>query len=59
MTYMTGEMEKFRMTLNVFSFQSGIKSNDKASVSIKMLLLLKTMIASCGNIPATQVSSWL
>ena len=43
----------------LFFFQSGIKSNDKALVSIKMLLLLKTMTVSCGNIPATQASSWL
>ena len=40
-------------------FQSGKKSNDKALTLIKMLLFLKTIMASCANIPATKVSSWL
>ena len=51
-TYVTGRWKKFRMILTVF-FLSGKKSNDKALISIKMLLFLKTIMASCANIPAT------
>ena len=42
MTYVTGEMEKIQ--------------NDKALISIKMLLFLGTTITSCANVPATRVS---
>ena len=55
-----GRWRKFRMTFTVFFFfQSGQKSNYKALISIKMLLFLKTIMASCANIPATRVSSSL
>ena len=59
MTYMTGEMEKIKNYFNSLFFQSGKKSNDKALISIKMLLFLKIIMASCANIPATRFSSWL
>ena len=54
-TYVTGEMEKIRNDFNClfFFFQSGKMSNDKALISIKMLLFLKIIMASCANIPAT------
>ena len=44
--------KKSRMTLTVFFFKSGKKSNDRALISIKMLLFLETIMASCVNVPA-------
>ena len=59
-TYVMGEMEKIQNDFHcLFFFQSGQKSNYKALISIKMLLFLKTIMASCANIPATRVSSSL
>ena len=58
-TYVTVEMEKIQNDFNCLFFQSGKKSNGKAFISIKMLLFLKTIMASCANIPATRVSSSL
>ena len=40
---------KMEKNQNVFFFQSGKKSNDKALILIKMLLFLKTIMASCAN----------
>ena len=47
-----GRSKKSRMTLTVFFFKSGKKSNDKALISIKTLLFLETIMASCANVPA-------
>ena len=41
------------MTLTVSFFQNGKKNNGKALISIKILLFLKTIMASCANVPAT------
>ena len=44
------------MTLTVSFFQNGKMNNDKALISIKMLLFLETMTTFCANVPATRVS---
>ena len=42
MTYVTGEMEKIQNNINCLFFHSGKKGNEKALISIKMLLILGT-----------------
>ena len=54
--YVTGEIEKFKMTLTVSFFQNGKKYNDKALILIKMLLFLETIMAAYANVSATRVS---
>ena len=55
--YTTVEMEKIQNDLNFF-FQKGKKNKGKPLISIKMLLFLETIMASCTNFPATRVSSY-
>ena len=47
-------MEEIQNDLNCFFFQNGEKNNDKALISIKMLLFLETVITSCANVPTTR-----
>ena len=51
------EMEKIQNDFNCsFFFSKWKKNSDKALISIKMLLLLETIMASCTNVPATRDS---
>ena len=54
-TYETGEMKNIQNDFNCLFFESGKRSNDKALISIKMLLFLGTIMAFCANIPATYI----
>ena len=47
-THMTGEMEKIQSDFKCLFFQSGKKSIGKALISIKLLLFLKAIMASCA-----------
>ena len=53
---MTGRWKKIKVPLIVSFFQNGKKNNNKAFISIKMLLFLETIMASCANVSATRVS---
>ena len=41
--------KKFKITLSVSFFQNGKKNNDKALISIKMLLFLETVTTFCAK----------